>query len=146
MLYVTFAAVHSRSMHTAHVSIYTVRYLLFMTKTGYKFNIPLYGSIYNNSTLGHLRTVRLAAVEVTEPAALLTTHRYIPESLSATAAMVYMAEVAPATFVPFFCHWYMRLVSMAVTVKVAGCPGTTNVSETGWTVIMGGFTTERGKD
>ena len=85
MLYVT---VHSRSMHTAHMSIYTVRHQLFITKTGYIFNIPLYGSLYNNSTLGHLRTVRLAALEVTGPAALLTTHRYIPVSLSATASMV----------------------------------------------------------
>ena len=38
--------------------------------------------------LMHLHTVRLAPVEVTELAALLTTHRYSPSSLSATAAMV----------------------------------------------------------
>ena len=31
---------------------------------------------------------------------------------------------------------------MEVTVKVADCPGTTNVSETGWLVIMGGFTAD----
>ena len=92
-------------------------------------------------------------MEVTGPAALLTTHRYIPVSLSATTSMVYVAEVAPAIFLPFFCHWYMRLspvymrlVSVAVTVKIARCPGTTNSSETGWTVIVGGFTAERGKD
>ena len=85
-------------------------------------------------------------MEVTGPAALLTTHRYIPVSLSATTSMVYVAEVAPAIFLPFFCHWYMRLVSVAVTAKVARCPGTTNSSETGWTVIMGEFTAESGKD
>ena len=85
-------------------------------------------------------------MEVTGPAALLTTHRYIPVSLSATTSMVYVAEVAPAIFLPFFCHWYMRLLPVAVTVKIADCPGTTNSSETGWTVIMGGFTAERGKD
>ena len=33
---------------------------------------------------------------------------------------------------------------MAVTVKVADCPGTTNNCESGWTVIMGGFTAEDG--
>ena len=31
---------------------------------------------------------------------------------------------------------------MAETVKVAGCPGTTNVSETGWPVITAGSTAE----
>ena len=35
---------------------------------------------------------------------------------------------------------------MAVTVKVAGCPGTTNISETGWSVIMGGSTAEGGRE
>ena len=89
--------------------------------------------------------VRLAAVEVTESAALVTTHRYSPSSLSATAAIMYEAELAPVVILtPFVCHWYMRLSPMAVTVKVADCPGTTNVSETGWTVIMGGFTAEDG--
>ena len=51
-----------------------------------------------------------------------------------------------AILLPSFCHWYMRLSPVAVTVKVAGCPGTINVSETGWPVIMGGFTAERCKD
>ena len=35
---------------------------------------------------------------------------------------------------------------MAETVKVAGCPGTTNVSETGWPVITAGSTAEGGRE
>ena len=35
---------------------------------------------------------------------------------------------------------------MAVTVKVAGCPGTINNCETGWLVITGGLTAERGRE
>ena len=46
------------------------------------------GSLPSPHDLICLHTVRLAAVEVTELAALLTTHRYSPSSLSATAAMV----------------------------------------------------------
>ena len=46
------------------------------------------GSLSSPHDLICLHTVRLAAVEVTELAALLTTHRYSPSSLSATAAMV----------------------------------------------------------
>ena len=86
-------------------------------------------------------------MEVTELAALLATHRYSPSSLSVTAAMVQVSELAPvAILLPSFCHWYMRSSPVAATVKVAGCPGTINVSETGWPVIMGGFTAERCKD
>ena len=33
---------------------------------------------------------------------------------------------------------------MAMIVKVAGCPGITNASETGWTLITGGSTAEEG--
>ena len=35
---------------------------------------------------------------------------------------------------------------MAETVKVAGCPGTTNVSVTGWPVITAGSTAEGGRE
>ena len=35
---------------------------------------------------------------------------------------------------------------MAVTVKIAGCPGITNISETGWSVITGGSTAEGGRE
>ena len=35
---------------------------------------------------------------------------------------------------------------MAETVKVAGCPGTINVSETGWPVITAGSTAEGGRE
>ena len=51
-----------------------------------------------------------------------------------------------AISLPPFCHWYMRLSPVAVTVKVADCPGTTNISETGWSVIMGRSTAEEGRD
>ena len=89
------------------------------------------------------RLLRLAAVEGTELAVLLTTHRYIPSSLSETAAIMYEAELAPVAILTVsFCHWYMRLSPVAETVKVAGCPDTTNVSETGWPVITAGSTAE----
>ena len=35
---------------------------------------------------------------------------------------------------------------MAVTVKVAGCPGTIISCETGWPVIIGGSTAEGGRE
>ena len=35
---------------------------------------------------------------------------------------------------------------MAVTVKVAGCPGTTNSCGSGWSVISGGSTAEGGRE
>ena len=35
---------------------------------------------------------------------------------------------------------------MALTVKVAGCPGTTSSSETDWLVIMEGFTVDGGRE
>ena len=35
---------------------------------------------------------------------------------------------------------------MAATVKVAGCPGTTIISESGWLVITGGSTAEGGRE
>ena len=35
---------------------------------------------------------------------------------------------------------------MAVTVKVAGCPGTINSCGSGWSVITGGSTVEEGRD
>ena len=35
---------------------------------------------------------------------------------------------------------------MAVTVKVAGCPGTTNSCGSGWSMISGGSTAEGGRE
>ena len=35
---------------------------------------------------------------------------------------------------------------MAVTVKVAGCPGTINSCGSGWSVISGGSTAEGGRE
>ena len=49
---------------------------------------PYRTSHHTCDALTYLHTVRLAAVEVTELAALLTTHRYSPSSLSATISMV----------------------------------------------------------
>ena len=45
-----------------------------------------------------------------------------------------------------FCHWYMRLSPIAVTVKVADCPGIIISCETGWSVITGRSTAEGGRD
>ena len=47
---------------------------------------------------------------------------------------------------PPFCHWYMRLIPVAVTVKVTDCPGITNSCGSGWPVIMGVSTAEEGRD
>ena len=58
-----------------------------------------------------------------------------------------MAELAPvAILLPSFCHWYMRLLPVAVIVKVADCSGTINSCGSGWTVISGGSTTEGGRE
>ena len=35
---------------------------------------------------------------------------------------------------------------MAMTVNVAGCPGTTISCDSGWLVIIGGFTAKREKE
>ena len=51
-----------------------------------------------------------------------------------------------AILLPSFCHWYMRLSPVAVTVKVADCPGTISSCGSGWTVITGGLTAERGRE
>ena len=86
-------------------------------------------------------------MEVTYRIELLTIHRYFPSLAFATAAMLKVAELAPmAISTPSFCHWYMRLSPVAVTVKVADCPGITNARETGCSVITGGSTAEEGRD
>jgi hypothetical protein len=51
-------------------------------------------------------TVSAAVPLVRDPAAFLTTTSNVdPLSVIAAAGVVYLAEVAPAMFAPFFCHW-----------------------------------------
>ena len=50
-------------------------------------------------------TVRVAALLVTVPAELLTTTANVePLSEVVVAGVVYVEEIAPAMFAPFFCH------------------------------------------
>ena len=81
----------------------------------------------------HSRTVSLAAVQVVLPAALVTTHLYIPSLLSWTLVIVRVLVVVPDTpagggsmSVSFNCHWY---VSDPVTgVVVTGVAVTVNIT------------------
>ena len=127
----------STHIYTAYIYIYCIVSHLSFSEQG----------IY---ALTHSHTVRLTASEGTilaASAALLTTHRYIPVSLFETAVMMYEFKIAPVGIsLSSFCHWYVRSTPVAVTVKVAGCPGTTNSRGSGWTVIMGGITEEGGKN
>ena len=78
------------------------------------------------------------------PAALLTTHLYIPSLLSLTLAMVRELVVAPDTpvdggsmSVPFCCHWYVSAPAsvVAVALNVTVDPGSTSSSLAGCWVI-----------
>jgi len=72
---------------------------------------------------GAIEMLSVAALEVTEPAALLTTTVYRPASIVATVSMVNVEFVAPEIAAPFFCHWYLRVAEPdAVTEKEALSP------------------------
>src|SRR5437762_3217548 len=84
-------------------------------------------------------TVRLAALLVTLPAALLTTTvNWSPLSEAVVAGVVSLAAVAPPIAVPFFCDGLlMVVVSGADAVMVVACP-VCFVCLMGWAVIGGG--------
>ena len=97
----------------------------------------------------HLQTVSWAASELVFPAALVTTHLYIPSLLSWTLAMVRVLVVAPDTpagggfrSAPFSCHWYVSDPAsvVAATVNVTVDPGSISVWFAGCWVIWGSLT------
>ncbi len=79
----------------------------------------------SESIAAQVTTVNTAALLVTLPAALVTTARYWAVLSPAVALKVYEAPVAPATFVPLRCHWYVIPLPVAATANVVDCPGIT---------------------
>ena len=78
-------------------------------------------------TVGGTFTVKIAALLVTLPTLLLiVTVNWALLSEAVVAGVVYDAEVAPLTAVPFFFHWYVRVaVPVAVAEKVVVWPAMT---------------------
>lgn len=72
-------------------------------------------------------TVSVAALLVTLPAPFETvTVNCAPLSADVVAGVEYEADVAPLMAVPPLLHWYVSVaVPVAVTEKIAGCPGKT---------------------
>src|SRR5512133_3100100 len=92
---------------------------------------------------GIVATASVAALEVTVPAALVTTTRNVaPSSPGMVAGVVYDALVAPAMLVVPRCHWYDRRVPVAATVNVAVSPSVTE-EFAGCVVMAGGTFTVR---
>ncbi len=87
---------------------------------------------------GGTMTIRYAGLLVMLPTALDTMHRnHEPLSARVTAAVLYVAFVAPLMLTPFLCHWYESGVAPeAITVKLAAVPAI-RLSCAGCTSIAG---------